>query len=246
MWLLVLAVLLTACGAGDTGGDGARTERAKLAGQHVRLDSAISPSNGGLVLWFHGQGGDRDNRMHTPWLDALRERGWAVASSDLHGNSWGDTDSVNDARQIYQWAAAKTGATHVLLVAGSMGGLSSLNALRGGAVNATCWYGTMPALNLPVLDRQPQFRSEIDSAYRGSDLAANSPALAPGGTFPRIRYRVLASPQDQLVDKSTNADLLVQHLRSAGLSVTTKATRGLHGDPSHFDERDLTAFAAGC
>lgn len=180
-WVVALLLLVTGCATGPAAriadqvpAPGA-TLTGVLDGQRVRLDMATSQHTVGLAVWFHGQRGDVDSYMGSGWLDSIRSQGWAVASSDLHGASWGDPEAVQDARELVRWATEHAHADVGLLVAGSMGGLASLNALIDGAVSSPCWFGTEAVVDVTSVSAVPESTAEIQRVYGGPP-----PELEPG------------------------------------------------------------------
>lgn len=222
--------------------DGDRTHRTEINGQNLRLDDPISGDVNGVAVWFHGQGGRADTRMNEDWLNSLREQGWAVASGDLAGESWGNQAGVDAVGDLVRWAEEETGNPVKLLVAGSMGGLTSLNALAQGEVSAQCWYGTMPVLDQTTVGNVPDADSQINAAFNGSVPVQFIPTEAE---LPVMQYRVVASPGDTWVPKAKNADRLAEVVPS-GAVLSDLSVNGEHGDASHFSAADLTQFAAGC
>lgn len=240
-WALAAGVLLLAgCGV-PANADGRDTFTDSIDGQDVRIDLPVTQPVG-VALWFHGRGGDSDTRMNEAWLNALRGQGWAVASSDFHGDAWGDPDTVADAAKLADWASEEAGAEVRLIVAGSMGGLASLNALAAGVVSARCWYGVMPVVDLAAADTVPDAADEVDEAL---EVAVN-PADRLDELPTDVRYRVVASPDDTWVQADEHAAVLVAALSRAGADVTELEATGEHGDPSHFQAEDLAEFAASC
>ncbi|MDZ7910274.1 MAG: hypothetical protein U5O16_00265 [Rhodococcus sp. (in: high G+C Gram-positive bacteria)] len=209
----------------------------------MRLDAPLLGDNGAVALWFHGQGGDVDERMDGQWLNSLRERGWSVASGDLNRGNWGNPASVEAARNLANWASELSGKPVKLVVAGSMGGLVSLNAIKAGAVSTPCWYGIMPVVDIDAVGGVPGAAIQIESAYGGVPPASSNPASSP---LPEnISYRIVASPGDIQVPKATNGDR-IRDLVSNPAVVSELSVTGDHGDLSHFNAADLDAFASKC
>ncbi|WP_369138930.1 alpha/beta hydrolase family protein [Modestobacter versicolor] len=249
--MLLMLLTLAGCtgGAAGTAGRGVVPERTVtdvLAGQRVRLDPPTSGRTVGVALWFHGQTGDVDSYMGSAWLDAIRARGWAVASSDLHGNAWGSPAAVRDARELARWAARQARAEVRLLVAGSMGGATSLNALLDGAVSAPCWYGTEVVVDLGAVSAVPGATAELLDVYGGPPPARSNPARRLAGLPASMRWFVVTSPDDTWVPAAAHGDVLVAALRAQGASVGTAVASGEHGDLSYFRPEDLVAFADRC
>ncbi len=242
--LALVAVLLT---TGATGQPPSETLRGSLAGQEVRLTTpgeGIEPR--GLVVWFHGQGGNVNDRIDGPWLDALRRNGYAIASSNFHAQSWGNPASTRDAELLVDWAEEKTGLPVTLWVSGSMGGSVSLNALIHGVKPPRCWYGVKPAIALTEMDEVPGGPGFIFKAFAGKVPPDRNPVANVAGLPVEVRYRIVASRGDQWVIFKENAGPLSSGLRSRGADVTQLVVEGFHDDPSHFNARDLVAYADSC
>lgn len=236
--ILVLAGCSSAA-AKNTDADFTRT--AVLDGQHVRVDLPPGKAKG-LAIWFHGQGGTADTRMNEAWLNVLRVQGWAVASSDFHGNAWGNQAAVTDTTALLDWASQQAdNPGKRMFVAGSMGGVNSLAYLTAGNPAPACWYGTMPVVDVATVGNVPDSAPQIKAAYNGT-----APTPLNLSKLPGIRYRVIASPDDTWVPKSQNADHLVKALTAAKREVTTRPATGEHGNPSHFSDGDLRDFGASC
>jgi hypothetical protein len=226
----------------DGGGGTHKTTVDVVAGGKVRLDAPKAGQAKAVAFWFHGQNGTADTRMDESWLNRLRESGWAVVSADLGGNHWGSREATAAVSAVSDWAEEKAGAPVTMFVAGSMGGLASLNAMTHGET-PKCWYGTMPVLDQRTVERVPRSSEEIAKVWGASGPPAEHIPVENLGRLPTAaRYRVLASPADTWVPKEANAD----RLAASGLDVSTLTVAGEHGDPSHFNADDLAAFADAC
>lgn len=226
--------------------DGDRTIRATLDSETVRLDLPTSGDTQHVAVWFHGQGADENARMNEPWLNTLRAEGWAVASSTFHRTPWGNAAGVRDTEALLSWVQAQTGQSPTLWVAGSMGASVSLNAITHGDIAPpTCWYGTMPVVDLTSVSAVPNADEEIAVAWPDGIPDGWNP-IDEADALPGIRYRVLASPDDTWVPAVANGEALVNALAARGLDVELRTVQGEHGDPSHFDAADLDAFAESC
>lgn len=235
-----------AAGHSDSNRDGALTMTAEIDGQGVRLDMPREGAAHAVALWFHGQGGDENQRMNEPWLNTLRENGWAVAAGELGRSSWGSPESVEGASELAEWASEEAGAPVRLVVAGSMGAAVSLNAMREGLLESPCWYGTMPVVDLDSVSNVPEAAEQMADVYGGPPPDESNPAAHLDELPTETAYRVLASPGDTWVPSTSNADVLTQALRGMGVDVSAADAAGEHGDPSHFDSRDLERFARNC
>ncbi|CAN5695611.1 hypothetical protein BH11ACT8_BH11ACT8_27730 [soil metagenome] len=254
--LAVLVSVFTIGPSGEQGVDGAEGEagtviRSKLGDvgdeQNVRLSlptNVVQPR--GLVIWFHGQGGNVNDRINTPFLTSLLRNGYAIASSDFHLQSWGNAASTDDATRLIAWAEEQTGAPVTLWVSGSMGGAISLNALTHGVEVPPCWYGVKPALSLTMMDAVPTGNRFIKLAYGGEVPVDRNPVRNFDALPSDVRYRVVASPDDQWVPIGENGGALLSKLDQRGVEVSYLPATGPHEDPSHWDAEDLVTFADSC
>ncbi|WP_232677420.1 S9 family peptidase [Nocardioides sp. R-C-SC26] len=242
--LAALVVTITVAPSGETAG---RVVRSQLAGENVRLTLPTGSGDPrGLVIWFHGQGGNVNDRIDGPWLGALVRNGYAIASSDFHLQSWGNPESTEDATLLIDWARQQIDAPIVLWVSGSMGGAVSLNALVHGVEPPPCWYGVKPAINLRKMGNVPTATRYIGEAYDGEVPADRNPIDNLDRLPDDVRYRVVASEGDDWVPIFQNAGPLVSTLEERGAEASYFLAEGPHMDPSHWDAADLVAFADSC
>ncbi|WP_435744401.1 alpha/beta hydrolase family protein [Nocardioides sp. SYSU DS0663] len=244
---VALAVAFVLVTTGASGERPSETVRSTLAGQSVRLSlpgGGIEPR--GLVVWFHGQGGNVNDRVDGPWLDSLRRDGWAIASSEFHRKSWGNAASTKDAARLIEWAGDQTGLEPSLWVAGSMGATVSLNALVHGVQPPPCWYGVKPAIDLTEMDQVPGGPGWIRKAYGGPVPADRNPVRNLDRLPADTRYRIVSSKTDEWVMWDENTQPLVANLRARGVEHSLLDVEGPHQHPSHFNARDLVAFAESC
>lgn len=220
--------------------------RGTIDGDRVRY--AFDPDRDtyiGLAVWAHGRGGDVNARMDEGWFDPIIDAGWVIASGDFRLDAWGNPAALTSLRATVDIGKERFTPPTLMLVGGSMGALTTLNAMRLGYVDANCWYGTMPAVNLTAVSATlPGAPHDIVDAYGGDPSIDFDPSK---GTreLPAIPYHVLASPDDTQVVRADNGDMLAG-LLPEGATLTEKAATGEHGDNSHFDPADLAQFAATC
>ncbi len=244
---LLLALALVPLTPGEAGEIPGESIRSELEGQPVRLSlpgEGIEPK--GLVIWFHGQGGNVDVRVDDPFLDTLRRDGWAVASSNFHDESWGNPESTADVELLTEWAGEVTGLRPSVFVAGSMGAAVSLNAMVHGVDPPPCWYGVRPAISLSDMDAVPGANRFIRQAFDGRVPRDRDPIENVTSLPTETRYRVIASRDDPWVDYSDNAEPFVADLQESGAEVSEVVVYGGHQDDSHFNGRDVLRFANTC
>jgi hypothetical protein len=245
MGVVVVALLVALLSSAPSGEQAGTTVRSELAGESVRLTLPTGEPKG-LVVWFHGQGGNVNDRIDGPFLSALRRDGWAIASSNFHAQSWGNPASTEDAALLLQWAREHTGMHPALWVSGSMGGAVSLNAMLHGVPPPPCWYGVKPAIALTRMQAVPGAPGFIRDAFGGPVPQDRNPVANLDVLPLQTRYRVVSSKDDQWLDYHENAGSLISTLGARGADVTELSVQGRHDDPSHWNAPDLVTFANTC
>lgn len=245
----VLAALLVTVFSGASGERAGGVVRAELDGQPVRITLPTGDAEPrGLAIYFHGQGGGVNDRIDGAWLQALLRAGWAVASSEFHGEAWGNEATTVDTENLTEWAEEQAGVPATLYVSGSMGGSTSLNAILHGdpdVVQPKCWYGAKPAIALTKMGRVKGANRFISDAYGGPAPVDRDP-VKNLDDLPELLYRVVASPQDEQVGLRDNAGAMISTLTERGYEITYRLVVGTHEDPSHFDAADLAQFGEYC
>jgi alpha-beta hydrolase superfamily lysophospholipase len=129
--------------------------------------------------------------MNAPWLNAVRAKGWAVASSDYHLNAWGNARAVADVKALVAWTEKESGHGAKIFIAASMGSVNSLNAMLDGGVAPKCWYGVSPIVDLTTIGAVPNAATEIEAAYGSNLAAASNPATRMAGLPTNTKFRIL-------------------------------------------------------
>jgi len=193
----LLVVVLTTAASGEKAG---AIVRSNLAGQNVRLTLPTGRREAeGRRDLVPRPAGNVNDRIGTPWLDALRRDGWAIASSDFHLESWGTPESTDDTQRLVKWAEKQTGVPVTLWVSGSMGGATSLNAMVHGVAPPPCWYGVKPAVALTDMEEVPGGPENIAEAFDGPVPTDRNPIENVDLLPLETRYRVVSSVDDQWV-----------------------------------------------
>ncbi|MCS5716763.1 hypothetical protein N1027_01285 [Herbiconiux sp. CPCC 205763] len=219
--------------------------RGNLDGQSILVRWNPDVPTVGVALWSHGQGGNETALETSTWFDVIMENGWMVASSDMGGNNWGNDVGVQSLVDLSQFARTRAGTDNQMLVAASMGGVATLNALRFGALPGECWYGAKPAVDLAAVAlTAPNALAQVRNAYAGTMPPLWNPASGDP-LLPVARYRTIASPSDTIIVKAQNADLLPS-IVAPGSEITAVQSVGDHEDISNLNPVDLAEFAAGC
>lgn len=221
-----------------------------LSGQAGMLMIPREP-NGDLVVYHHGSGETEASYYYAPEKADLREAlataGYTVATSNAHGNNWGNQAAIDDYAALIAHVRSGHTVNRVLHLSQSMGGLAALTGISTGELEADGWAGIYPACNLAAC--YSSFAAAIDTAYGisgdyAAKTAGHDPLLRAAGSY-TVPMRFYASPDDVTIPKTTNSDAMSAHCTSAP-ERTVVVCSGVHGDPSHIQPTDLLAFFARC
>ena len=214
-----------------------------------------------LILYVHGSGESfrslLDDPRKTACVAAMLEQGYILAGSAAHGtDNWGNQASVDDYVDLYRYCAAHYSVGKVIIWSQSMGGLDGLTAIAENKVpNVVGWLGTYPVCNLANLYSGGGFTSRINAAYGITGTGASTfenltagldPAVRPASDFHNLPMRFYASPEDTIVPKAQNTDLLAAHMSSSTAEHEVVPCHGNHGDASHFQPADYLSFIQRC
>jgi pimeloyl-ACP methyl ester carboxylesterase len=211
-----------------------------------------------MLLFSHGSGSDELqplSHFQQLYTDLLSD-GFAIASTNAHGNNWGNAAAQTDLLELYRYLRDTYALGPLILWGNSMGGLASLNALASGAIPCAGWIGTQPVCDLDAIYAAGAFVTDIRTAYgvngTGSDYAAKTAGFNPmarsGREFYGVPMRFYASPADTVVAKAQHTDPMAAKVAPYTPEATVIATSGDHGDPSHWapQRADLRAFINRC
>lgn len=195
-----------------------------------------------VVVYTHGSGERVENIFRDPKkepvFNTLLNAGYAVATTDAHGDNWGSAASERDQLALVR-ALRERGLGDVYVLALSMGGLNGLALLDDVPVKA--WAGIFPACDLRSVYDLGLYPGQIRAAYDrtgprlGDAIARRSPVeFDPPDGLP---MRFWASPDDRVIPKRENTDRCAALARERGARVEVTTTTGDHGDPSNYDAR---------
>ncbi|PZS31989.1 MAG: hypothetical protein DLM58_10720 [Pseudonocardiales bacterium] len=203
----------------------------------LRPDRAVS----GLVLFMHGFAANEkqvigDSSLF-PVRDALLAAGYAIASSNSHGNNVGNPESVQDQQNLLRDARARLGTTPTVdILAVSMGGVDALLAAATHAIPGLRSVALLSPVTNTSAYLNTGYRDAISAAFghpAASDLedivARNNPMLLPARDFVDYQYGFWRSTQDKVVP-SNQSDEMAGRLVRAGASVTLSRLSGDHGN----------------
>jgi pimeloyl-ACP methyl ester carboxylesterase len=193
-----------------------------------------------VVVYTHGSGERVENIFRDPKkepiFNTLLDKGYAIATTDAHGDNWGSAAAERDQRALVEALRAR-GLGDIYVLALSMGGLNGLGLLDRVPVKA--WAGIFPACDLGSVYALGLYRGQIRDAYGrtgqrlGDLIARRSPVdFDPPDGLP---MRFWASPGDRVIPKRENTDACAAIARRRGAEVEVTTTTGDHGDPSNYD-----------
>jgi hypothetical protein len=216
-------------------------------GQTVRLELPQAEPVGIAVL-FPGLAEDPSAALTTPWAQGLADAGWALATSDFHGASWGSPSSSADLQALLTWTSTQTDAGALLFVSNGMGATTSITAMaRQPASPVACWYSAAPIVDLVSLaETDPTVQDQIRQAW-GRLPGTDEAPLAVVETLPTdTAYRVLAPPAGAPEALVQNSDILISSLESSGHAVTTATLTATPDAAVAIDPAELLGYAEVC
>lgn len=239
---LLLVFALAGCGGSpDPPPDraDAKIERFTVRGQDAVLIRP-DPGEGKAVVYTHGSGERVENIFHDPKKDAifnaLLDAGYALATTDAHGDNWGNARSERD--QVALVAELRErGFGDIYVLALSMGGFNALQLLEHADVSA--WAGIFPACDLQSVFDLDLYRGQIRTAYDRATEQSLRDAMrrrSPVDFDPPdgLPMRFWASPGDRVIPKRENTDACAALARRGGARVEVTTTEGDHGHPSNY------------
>ena len=197
-----------------------------------------------VVVYTHGSGERVENIFRDPKkepvFNTLLNAGYAIATTDAHGDNWGNAASERDQLALVRELRTR-GLGDVYVLALSMGGFNGLALLDDVPVKA--WAGIFPACDLRSVYELGLYPGEIRAAYDrtgrrlGDAIARRSPVdFDPPDGLP---MRFWASPGDRVIAKGENTDRCAALARERGAQVEVTTTTGDHGDPSNYDAQGV-------
>jgi len=226
-----------------------------IGGQNTRI-AFRKGENGNrgfpLMVYFHGASGNQNDPFVDPdqkrITDQFIQAGYMVASSNGAGDSWGNQAGIDAYDALITYLQSEYNITKIILIGQSMGGIVSLNLMSSTSHNIDAWYGIYPATNLRA-QYDIGFAGAIQTAYGFSNpadydtaTAGHDPNLKLATDFPKIKYRMTASPEDTVVDIDDNSLLFNTRMDPYALITQVVVCIGEHGDPSHFILDDALTF----
>lgn len=212
-----------------------------------------------FVVFFHGAGAKASDLLpspssHNTVLQKLLKSGYVVIGSDYSSlQNWGNPDSVKETGSLVKFYKSRLNLQDQPFVyAGSMGGITALNAIAKGAIKPKGVAAVQPVVNLrsmyltdfkPYIEQAFNFEGpqNLEKAIKGYDpLRANAESV-----FVKYPFKIWASYEDKTVNRILNTDLFVMKVKEARGKVDVITAEGDHGDPSHWDADAIVKFFEG-
>ncbi|MGZ6316998.1 MAG: alpha/beta hydrolase family protein [Anaerolineales bacterium] len=178
-------------------------------------------------------------------VNALVQAGYVVIASDYKNQScWGNAQCVTDIAAVQKlWKAYLNLLPAPYVIAESMGGIVTWNAMAHGALSPIAVVGIYPACNLSnMYARGPgPFYQGIQTDYNFSSpggyavaTAGYDPMLVPASEFTKVPILMWASYSDTSVVRADNEDRFAARINAAGGNAIINPSTGNHGDRSNF------------
>jgi hypothetical protein len=207
-----------------------------IRGQHTVIVLPRHP-NGRAILFAHGADAtanlDIDVPPSAPTIAALVGAGYAWAESNASFNNWGNAESLADDVAVARWLR-RHGDRTIDIGGDSMGGLDVTQLIP--LVHPEAVFELFPVVDL----RSVWALFDTDIVLSHTRVARLSPVRLRG--VRGLPMLITASPEDTVVSKRTNADVLYREALAAGARVTEVTTTGEHDNPSNWKPARLIRF----
>ena len=266
--ILIFALVGLTVGCGNTARTGCT---AQLGLSPVQLSDANGVETYGIVppnydpsvpsrwvLFDHGAGQTgldiSTNPCDSLLAKALVQANYVVIASNYKiQNCWGNAQCVTDIAAVQKrWKEHLNLTPKPYVIAQSMGGIVTWNAISHRALSPRAVVGIFPACNLANMydDGIGPFYLGIQSDYGFSSpagymaaTAGYDPMLAPASDFTSFPILMWASYSDTSVARSQNEDPFAARVNAAGGgNVVINTSSGNHGDMSNFDPQAVLDF----
>jgi pimeloyl-ACP methyl ester carboxylesterase len=218
--------------------------RVTVDGQETLGISAQNALVRGVVVFFHGMGGDEfamtSDDAHKSMTSKLVDAGFAVVSSSAGGDAFGDPASQQNYLYLGGEAAQHYHTDNIFFLAESMGAVAAINLLTS---LQTLRFRGLAAIN-PVLDLAevaPQYKSTVAEKYQNQSMASVNPMDVSPDAIKDKKLKFYVSSDDSLVPADANA-LAFQKRFGLAADISIVKCFGRHGDPSCFQGDDIVKW----
>ena len=233
------------------------TVNSTAGGQAIKIlipDNYISSA----VVYHHGSGENAASLtgdvLKADVVTRLLADGYLLASSDAAGNNWGNQAGLDAYSALQDYLVANYAPTKTAIFSQSMGGLTGLLTAANGLPGLCAWFGIYPVCSLSSMFalNAGTYAAAIRTAYgiaaNGSDYstktAGHDPVLVSPSLFTFLPMRFWASPDDTVVEKTTNSDAMKTNVTESKAESEVIICSGDHGDQSHFSPQNVSDFLA--
>lgn len=205
--LVILALMLsTACSAGDA--ERYDYFRITVAGQETLGVSIKDAMVRGVIVYFHGAGTDEfviaADESHQNLVNSLVHAGFAIVSSEAHGDSWGSRASQEAYLALAGVATNHYHTENLYFLAEDMGSLAAVKLM---ALAPTARIRGLAAIN-PVLDLArvaPEDQAAVEASYRDRPLDPENPMTLPPSVFADRKMMFFVDSSDHRAPADVNA-----------------------------------------
>lgn len=204
--LVAMLLLTTGCSAGET--ERYDYFRVTVAGQETLGVALKDTMVRGVIVYFHGSGTDEfamtADEPRKKLVNALVTAGFAIVSSEAHGDAWGSNESLKAYLALAGTATDHYQTENVYFLAEDMGTLAAVKLM---ALGPTPRVRGLAAIN-PVLDLtgvSPEYQAAVASSYRDRPLESENPMALPRNTFAGRRMMFFVDPADSRAPAEANA-----------------------------------------
>jgi pimeloyl-ACP methyl ester carboxylesterase len=180
--------------------------RVTVDGQQTLGISAKDVMIRGIIIFFHGVGGDEFSltvdQAHKDMTAALVNAGFAVVASRAGGDAWGNPASQQNYLRLAGMAADHYRTENVFFLAESMGAIAALNLFTK---YETQRIRGLAAIN-PVLDLTevaPQYQPTVDGLYPNEAAISANPMDLPLNALSGKKIRFYIRSDDAALDATT-------------------------------------------
>ncbi len=206
-----------------------------------------------LVFYHHGVGEDRtaliSDALKTTSLAQFLSDGYLLAGISA-GENWGNQTALDAYSTALTYISSNYKLRGVVIWSQSMGGCAGLlNFGNRTLSDVRGWLGTYPVCNLADMygGGSGTFASAINTAYSisgnySAQTAGHDPVLLAAARFNNRYMRFYASTGDTIVNSTNNSTQMQTLVSGVAQESTLVVCSGDHGDTSHFQPSDYSAF----
>lgn len=203
------------------------------AGQAVRYWLPPDGSTSGvLLIWCHPAGGTvglGPGYFSYPLIHAAIQEGWAVAASNMHGDSWGNASALTDLTNLVTLVNNLRTVTKVVLVGASMGGTAVSNAIANSTLaNVKCVVAIDAVFDLANMYANASYTTAIETAWGITHGTLSGATIAGATSIPTTASFPTIGTQLLVGNGTANVETVTTTGASTGTSVAVTALANSH------------------